>query len=223
MSEVDTQRIQETDIRIGKYFELKIGHPDNHAVIEADHSLDEIGMLDIVSRVATETNATSVTVKAKRNVVDVARRKSKDARDAMKDTFEKVHGYSGWTDNTTGKLNNEVYRFCLNGVRDPEGGSYDIAIATNYRPADKEKLHMLQQLLSEKMGEKYKVILAGKETGLAIECSGFESISDFRKDDAYGKRHQTFQIGITRRLREKGPARDLVVDALIHAVREIQK
>lgn len=223
MTELDLETIRETELKIAEYFKLKIGHPDTHVVIESDHSLDEIGMPDIVEQVAVETNATSMTVKAKRSVVDVARRKSKDARVAMEHAFEKVHGYSGWTNNETGKLDSDVYRFCLNGVKDPTNGGYDVAIAANYNPADEDKINKMQTLLSEKLGPEYKVILAGKKTGLAIECSGFPSISDFRKEETFGKKFQTFQIGITRKLREKGPARDLVVSALIHAVREIQK
>ncbi|MFZ3301257.1 MAG: hypothetical protein WA152_00915 [Microgenomates group bacterium] len=223
MVDNDIGQVEHRELQIEKFFVLKIGHPDVHAVIEADHSLDEIGIPEIVDRVASETNATSMMVKAKRRVVDVARRKSTEARSAMKYAFEKVHGYSGWTDDKTGKLGNYVYRFCLNGVIDPPSGDYDIAIATNYAPADSKKLAELQQLIAEKVGIKYKVVLAGEKTKLAHECSGYEVIADLRKDEMFGKKLQTFQIGITRKLREKGPDRDLVVEALIHAVREIQK
>lgn len=204
---------------IVRFFELRIGSKDQFAIVEADHAIGQVGIKDIVRQVFQRNNTTSMIAIRPRTEVDVARRDSTEARKAMRWAFDKVMATLGWFDMDK-KPVKDIHRVCLNGIKDDRRLRYDVVIAASYSPASDDKLAKMQDLLQEKMKDKYKVILA-TSSGMGAENSGMASIGDFRNDKVYGDKFNTFQIGVSKRVREND--RPLFIDALSYALREIQK
>lgn len=202
---------------IKRFFELKIGSNDQFVIVEADHAIGQIGVKDIVNRVSEKINSTSMIAVKPREEVDVARSSSTEARKAMRFAFDKVMSTLEWF-NPDNKPVKDIHRVCLNGIEDRK--TYDVVIATNHSPASEEKLKKMRELLQEKMGEKYNVILSEPEGNGSLN-GGFKSISEFRRNEVYGHKFHTFQIGVSKRVRVND--RQLFVDALSYALQEVQK
>ncbi len=202
---------------IKRFFELKVGSKDQLVIIEADHAIGQIGVKDIVNRVSEKLNSTSMIAVKPREEVDVARRGSVEARKAMRWAFDKVMATLEWFDPDK-KPVKDIHRVCLNGIEDRK--TYDVVIATNHSPASEEKLKRMRELLQVRMGDEYNVILSEPE-GKGSLNGGFPSISEFRQGEVYGSKFHTFQIGVSKRVREKD--RPLFIDALSYALAEIQK
>lgn len=234
------QELPETkETAIHKFFELKIRSHKTRAIIQADHAVGYLGVRDMVEKISSKLEATSLIAKKPRSYVEVARKRgfgnntkirSTSARAAMWWAYDKAVTVLNWRDKD-GTLKKPVYRLCLNGVDDKPGHEYDIVIAKDFKPADIEVLDKFRELVSEKMGSEYKIVLAGAGTNNARDNSGFKSISHFRyipENDrdrhhpAFGENFQTFQVGIVKSLRENQVTRKLVIDALSYAMKEIQ-
>lgn len=203
---------------IKRFFELEIGSNDQPVIIEADHSIGQIGIKAIVNQVSKRLNSTSMIAVKPREEVDVARSISTEARRAMRFAFDKIMSTLEWF-NPDNKLIKDIHRVCLNGIEDRK--TYDVVIATNHSPASEEKLKKMQELLQEKMGKKYNVILSEPEGGKGSLNGGLKNISEFRRNEVYGNKFHTFQIGVSKRVRVND--RQLFVDALSYALQEIQK
>jgi hypothetical protein len=223
---------------INKYFEVIEKGKNTSTFIEVAHPKKELNIRKIAEGVSNKLECTLIVSKKDGDFVNInnpwwmgkgKKERARSARAALYFVYNKLFSEFGILDKDS-KLNQKCYRLSLIGI--DEKKPFDITIATNYDPSDRTKLKRMKEIIEAELG--VSVTLAGKNddnSEEAIDYSGYSSISVFRKEPsakkdkhhpAFGAKHNTFQIGINRNLRDSDEKVARLVNVLSVALQEIQ-